>query len=115
MSEEDQIEELKMLCRDKDDTIRILNQQAIESAIAIKNFEDKVAAFDTKYYEVQSQLKIKSKNLDDLFEEYKQYMAETDAMRGKYQDVKDELMEMKRDRNVLKEEISKLKMQVKMQ
>lgn len=36
-------------------------------------------------------------------------------MRSKYQSVKDELYEMKKDRNGLKEEISKLKMQVKMQ
>ena len=99
-----------MLCRDKDDTIRILNQQAIESAISIKQYEDKCAAFDSRLYESSSQLKVKSKNLEDLFEEYQQYMKDTEIMRGKYQDVKDELNDMKRDRNLLKEEISKLKM-----
>ncbi|TNV85889.1 hypothetical protein FGO68_gene2554 [Halteria grandinella] len=115
ISEEDQIEELKMLCRDKDDTIRILNQQAIEAAISIKQFEDKCEGADAKLYEVQSQLKVKSKNLEDLFEEYQQYMKDTDIMRNKFQDIKDELADMKRDRNVLKEEISKLKIQLKMQ
>lgn len=59
-----------MLCRDKDDTIRILNQQAIEAAVAIKQFEDKASLTDSKLYEVSFQLKAKAKNLEDLFEEY---------------------------------------------
>jgi hypothetical protein len=60
-------------------------------------------------------LKLKSKNLEDLFVEYQQYMKDTDEMRSKHQDMKLELIDMKRDRNVLKEEMSKLKMQIKMQ
>lgn len=36
-------------------------------------------------------------------------------MRTKYQDMKEEMIEMRRDRNTLKEEMSKLKMQIRLQ